>query len=167
MRANKRSREEIKQRNTDKPLQTISNHCGHYLVPVASQPPSKMVAIFLVLTLTTAVISAEHTGAYSSPQYAKKMYPKKSYDTNALLPREKPPIIFKEDEPESIARFDNGNDTSQYGRSSFLDAAGSFLSGTGGQMVTSIARDFIARSTGSSQVGLDCASQVRTYCTSS
>ncbi|XP_075976725.1 uncharacterized protein LOC142976965 isoform X3 [Anticarsia gemmatalis] len=87
------------------------------------------------------------------------MYPKKSYDTNALLPREKPPTNFKDDQ-ESIARFDNGNDTAQYGRSSFLDAAGSFLSGTGGQVVTSIARDFIARSTGSSQVGFDCVSQV-------
>lgn len=125
--------------------------------------------IYFLITLTAALVTAEHTGAYSSPQYAKKMYPKKSYDTNALLPREKPPILFKEEQgdPESIARFDDGNDTAQYGRSSILDAAGSFLSGTGGQVVTSIARDFIARSTGSSQVGFDCASQVCTYCTSS
>ncbi|XP_075976724.1 uncharacterized protein LOC142976965 isoform X2 [Anticarsia gemmatalis] len=110
-----------------------------------------MVAIYLLLLSSAFIVSAEHSGAYSSPQYAKKMYPKKSYDTNALLPREKPPTNFKDDQ-ESIARFDNGNDTAQYGRSSFLDAAGSFLSGTGGQVVTSIARDFIARSTGSSQV---------------
>nr|XP_049700456.1 uncharacterized protein LOC110379801 isoform X1 [Helicoverpa armigera] len=161
VRANKRSREEIKQRNTYRPLQTIIRHCGHYLFPVASQPPSKMVAIYFLLSLTAVLASAEHTGAYSSPQYAKKMYPKKGYDTNALLPREKPPVVFKDEQPEeSIARFDYGNDTAQYGRASFMDAAGSFLSGTGGQVVTSIARDFIARSTGSSQVGFDCASQV-------
>lgn len=123
-----------------------------------------MVTIYLVVLSCVFIVSAEHSGAYSSPQYAKKMYPKKGYDTNALLPREKPPTAFKEDQ-QSIARFDNGTDTSQYGRSSFLDAAGSFLSGTGGQVVSSIARDFIARSTGSSQVGFDCVSQVRTYCT--
>ncbi|XP_022827185.1 uncharacterized protein LOC111356905 isoform X1 [Spodoptera litura] len=120
-----------------------------------------MVAIYFLLSLSIAYVSAEHTGAYSSPQYAKKMYPKKGYDTNELLPRDKPPVLFKEEPDQgSIARFDNNNDTSLYGRSSFLDAAGSFLSGTGGQVVTSIARDFIARSTGSSQVGFDCASQV-------
>ncbi|CAB3244489.1 unnamed protein product [Arctia plantaginis] len=118
-----------------------------------------MVAIYFLLLSSALFVSAEHSGAYSSPQYAKKMYPKKGYDTNALLPREKPPALFK-DEQDSIARFDNGNDTAQYGRSSFLEAAGSFLSGTGGQVVTSIARDFISRSTGSSQVGFDCVSQV-------
>ncbi|KAJ8719510.1 hypothetical protein PYW08_011685 [Mythimna loreyi] len=113
-----------------------------------------MVAIYFLLTLTAALVTAEHIGAYSSPQYAKKMYPKKSYDTNALLPREKSTVVFK-DIPEdsgSIARFDNGSDTAQYGRASFLDTAGSFLSGTGGQVVSTLARDFIARSTGSSQV---------------
>lgn len=160
MRANKRSREEIKQRNSNKPLQTIGDHCGHYLFPVALQPANKMVAIYFLITLLATLSSAEHSGAYSSPQYAKKMYPKKSYDTNALLPREKPSVLFREDQ-ESIARFDNGNETTTYGRSSFLDAAGSFLGGTGGQIVSNIAKDFIARSTGTSQVGFDCVSQVR------
>lgn len=90
------------------------------------------------------------------------MYPKGyDYDTNALLPKEKPPIPFRDGE-ESIARYDSGfNNTEQYGRSSLLEAAGSFMSGTGGQVVTSLAKDFIARSTGSSQVGFDCVSQVR------
>lgn len=166
MRANKRTREEIKQRNTDRLLQTILSYCGHYPFQpaVAFQPPYKMVQIYLLLLSSALFVSAEHSGAYSSPQYAKKMYPRRGQDTNELLPREKPPVLFKE-EQVSIARFDNGNDTAQYGRSSFLDAAGSFLSGTGGQVVTSIARDFISRSTGSSQVGFDCVSQVRTYCT--
>lgn len=115
-----------------------------------------MVVFYLLLSF--AVLTAgEHSGAYSSPQYAKKMYPK-SYDSNALLPREKPPIPFKE---KSLSRFDV-NDTAEYGRSSFLDTAGSFLNSAGGQLVSGLAKDFIARSTGSSQVGFDCVSQVRT-----
>lgn len=121
-----------------------------------------MVVSTLVFLSCVLIATAEHSGAYSSPQYAKKMYPKGyDYDTNALLPREKPPVTFKDGE-ESIARYDSGyNDTAQYGRSSLLEAAGSFMSGTGGQVVTSLAKDFIARSTGSSQVGFDCVSQVR------
>ncbi|XP_028158512.1 uncharacterized protein LOC114351469 isoform X2 [Ostrinia furnacalis] len=104
-----------------------------------------MVVFCLVLSL--AVLAAgEHSGAYSSPQYAKKMYPK-AYDANAILPREKPPIPFD----NSASRFDV-NDTAQYGRSSFMDTAGSFLNSAGGQLVSGLAKDFIARSTGSSQV---------------
>ncbi|XP_026749581.1 uncharacterized protein LOC113510329 isoform X2 [Galleria mellonella] len=106
-----------------------------------------MVGIY-ILFICFLVVAAEHSGAYSSPQYAKKMYPKQSYDTNALLPSENPPVPFKSD--QDVARYDNGNDT--YGRSSFLDTAGNFLGGSGGQMMASLARDFIARSTGSSQV---------------
>ncbi|KAJ0176203.1 hypothetical protein K1T71_008377 [Dendrolimus kikuchii] len=118
-----------------------------------------MVAIYFTILLSCSLlVSAEHSGAYSSPQYAKKMFPK-GYDNNALLPREKSTVNFRDDQ-ETMARYDNVNDTSQHGGSSFLDAAGSFLSGTGGQVVTSIAKDFIARSTGSSQVGFDCVSQV-------
>ncbi|CAH0625367.1 unnamed protein product [Chrysodeixis includens] len=99
-----------------------------------------MVAIYLLLAVT-AFVSAEHSGAYSSPQYAKKMFPKKGYDTNALLPREKPPILFKEEEGQEIARFEKGNETD-----------GSFFSSTGGQVVSSLAKAFFARSAGSSQV---------------
>ncbi|XP_030023755.2 uncharacterized protein LOC115442741 isoform X2 [Manduca sexta] len=117
-----------------------------------------MVTIFVLLSCA-AFVAAEHSGAYSSPQYAKKLYPKKSYDTSMLLPVDKPPIPFKgSDYPnqesqsqESIARFDSGNDTLMH-RSSFLESANNFFSSTGGQVVTSIAKDFIARSTGSSQV---------------
>lgn len=119
-----------------------------------------MVAIYVILSCLV-LASAEHSGAYSSPQYAKKLYPKTyDYDANILLPKEKPPIPFK-DSAEFIARYDSGNDTAQYGRSSFLESAGSFFSGTGGQVMTSLAKDYIARSTGSSQVGFDCVSQVR------
>ncbi|KAL0828924.1 hypothetical protein ABMA28_003824 [Loxostege sticticalis] len=116
--------------------------------------------VVFCLLLSFAVLTAgEHSGAYSSPQYAKKMYPKAnyaSYDTNALLPKEKPAAPFNEN---SISRFDV-NDTAQYGRSSFMDTAGSFLNSAGGQLVSGLAKDFIARSTGSSQVGFDCVSQV-------
>ncbi|KAI5646307.1 hypothetical protein NE865_01769 [Phthorimaea operculella] len=120
-----------------------------------------MVTLFVLLSCFL-LAAAEHSGAYSSPQYAKKMYPK-GYDTNALLPREKPPMLFKR-HTDTIDRFDSDdhdhNDTSSYGRSSFLDSAGNFLSGSGGQMMSSLAKDFIARSTGSSQVGFGCISQV-------
>lgn len=129
---------------------------------MASLPP-----FLFLLVLASAAAELEHSGAYSSPQYAKKMYPK-GFDANALLPREKPPLPFKRQydtqiqTSASIDRFDGDyNDTSQYGRSTFLSSAGDFLSGAGGQMVTSLAKDFIARSTGSSQVGFDCISQVR------
>lgn len=120
-----------------------------------------MVVLYVLLSCVF-IVSAEHSGAYSSPQYAKKMYPASGYDTNDLLPREKTPIPFKDSE-ELAPRYDSGTNTNdtQYGRSSLLESAGSFLSGTGGQLMTSIARDFIARSTGSSQVGFDCVSQVR------
>ncbi|XP_013161880.1 PREDICTED: uncharacterized protein LOC106113592 [Papilio xuthus] len=107
-----------------------------------------MVVLYGLLFCTFAV-AAEHSGAYSSPQYAKKMFPKKSFDTSILLPQEKPPIPFNR---ASIDRFDSLNDTTQYGRSSFLDSAGNLLSNAGGQVVSSLAKDFIARSTGSSQV---------------
>lgn len=117
-----------------------------------------MVVIFFLLSCV-ALVSSEHSGAYSSPQYAKKMYPK-GYDTNALLPREKPPVPFKRH--ISIDRYDEErNDTEQYGRSTFMDTASDFLSGTGGQLMSGLMKDFVARSTGSSQVGLDCISQVR------
>lgn len=121
-----------------------------------------MVAFTLVFLSCVLLTAAEHSGAYSSPQYAKRMYPKGyDYDANAILPNEKPPVPFK-DREDSIARYDSGyNDTAQYGRSSLLEAAGNFMSGTGGQVVTSLAKDFIARSAGSSQVGFDCVSQVR------
>lgn len=119
------------------------------------------MVVLLILLSCVILTTAEHTGAYSSPQYAKKMYPKYNYDNDISLPREKPPIPFKEGE-ESAARYDSGyNDTAQYGRSSLLEAAGNFMSGTGGQVVTSLARDFISRSAGTSQVGFDCVSQVR------
>ncbi|CAG4996835.1 unnamed protein product [Parnassius apollo] len=108
-----------------------------------------MVAIYGLL-FCVVTITAEHSGAYSSPQYAKKMYPKKNYDS-LLLPREKPPIPFNSQ--ASVDRFDtNLNDTSEYARSSFLDSAGNLLSSAGGQVMSSLAKDFIARSTGSSQV---------------
>ncbi|CAG4961804.1 unnamed protein product [Colias eurytheme] len=104
-----------------------------------------MVVFYLLLL---PCVTLAHSGAYSSPQYAKKMYPK-NFDTSALLPKDKP-AHFKS---ESIDRFDNSlNDTSQYGRATFLDTAGSFLSGAGSQVMSSLAKDFIARSTGSSQV---------------
>ncbi|XP_023952885.2 uncharacterized protein LOC112056663 isoform X2 [Bicyclus anynana] len=92
-------------------------------------------------------MSAEHSGAYSSPQYAKKMFPK-NYDSSAFLPKEKQETQFKSHQ-ETNGYY---NDTSSYARSSFLETAGSFLSGTGGQVVSDLAKDFIARSTGSSQV---------------
>lgn len=112
----------------------------------------------LILVAANFVTSSEHSGAYSSPQYAKKFYPK-NYDSTAFLPNEKQPVVFNNQE---IDRYDGDlNDTSSYARSSFLDVAGNFLSGTGGQVVSSLAKDFIARSTGSSQVGFDCISQVR------
>ncbi|XP_059062940.1 uncharacterized protein LOC131855656 [Achroia grisella] len=114
-----------------------------------------MVGIYVLLSCLL-VVSTEHTGAYSSPQYAKKMYPKQPYDTNALLPNETPPVAFKSD--QDLARYENGNGT--YARSSFMESAGNFLSGAGGQMMAGLAKDFIARSTGSSQVGFDCVSQV-------
>ncbi|XP_047997930.1 uncharacterized protein LOC125235416 isoform X2 [Leguminivora glycinivorella] len=108
-----------------------------------------MVA-YALLFVPVLLVASEHSGAYSSPQYAKKMYPKfDSFDTNALLPNEKPPIPFK----RQIDRYDSdGNDTAQYGRSSFLSSAGSFLSGAGGQALTNLAKEFVGRSTGSSQV---------------
>ncbi|VVD05033.1 unnamed protein product [Leptidea sinapis] len=107
-----------------------------------------MVALYLLVILPCIFAYPEHSGAYSSPQYAKKMFPKQNYDTSVLLPKEEPPVPFR-----SIDRFDGDlNDTSQYGRSSFLDTAGSFLTGAGGQVMSSLAKDFIARSTGSSQV---------------
>lgn len=122
-------------------------------------------AVFLIIL---ASASAEHSGAYSSPQYAKKMYPK-GFDANAVLPGEKPPPPFKRhydtqiQASASIDRFDgDNNETTQYGRSTVLSSAGEFLSGIGGHMVSSMAKDFIARSTGSSQVGFDCVTQVRT-----
>ncbi|RVE46957.1 hypothetical protein evm_008341 [Chilo suppressalis] len=126
----------------------LLDHC----VPASSVHPTqapRMDAAYLLLIIAVSA-TAEHSGAYSSPQYAKKMYPK-VYDTNALLPREKTPLPFKED-PDSIARFDSGNDTQKYPRSSFMETAGSFLNSAGGQLVTGLAKDFIARSTGSSQV---------------
>lgn len=87
------------------------------------------------------------------------MYPK-GYDTNALLPREKPPVPFKR--YDSIDRFDEeSNNTQQYGRSSLMETASDFLSGTGGQLMSGLVKDFVARSTGTSQVGFDCISQVR------
>ncbi|CAH2041546.1 unnamed protein product, partial [Iphiclides podalirius] len=108
-----------------------------------------MVAIFCAL-LCAALAAAEHSGAYSSPQYAKKMYPKRNYDASAFLPREKPSLAFNKE--ESIDRYDgSGNDTSPYGRSSFLGSAGNLLSNAGGQVMSSLANDFLARSTGSSQ----------------
>ncbi|XP_038212606.1 uncharacterized protein LOC119832875 isoform X2 [Zerene cesonia] len=104
-----------------------------------------MVVFYLLLL---PCVTLAHSGAYSSPQYAKKMYPK-NFDTSAFLPKDNP-AHFKS---EWIDRFDNSlNDTSQYGRASFLDTAGSFLSGAGSQVMSSLAKDFIARSTGSSQV---------------
>ncbi|XP_039757067.1 uncharacterized protein LOC120631514 [Pararge aegeria] len=108
-----------------------------------------MVITYLLLVLPL-VMATEHSGAYSSPQYAKKMFPK-NYDSSAFLPKEKPTTQFKSHQ-ENIDRFDDYNDTSSYARSSFLETAGSFLSGTGGKVVSSLAKDFIARSTGSSQV---------------
>ncbi|XP_063538426.1 uncharacterized protein LOC134747732 isoform X2 [Cydia strobilella] len=106
-----------------------------------------MVAIYALLFIPVILAASEHSGAYSSPQYAKKMYPK--FDTNSLLPDEKPPIPFK----RQIDRYDSdGNDTAQYARSSFLNSAGSFLSGAGGEVLTNLAKEFVGRSTGSSQV---------------
>ncbi|CAH4034586.1 unnamed protein product [Pieris brassicae] len=99
--------------------------------------------VVLILILLPYFTLAEHSGAYSSPQYAKKMFPK-HYD--ALLPKESP-ARFKS---ETIDRLDN--DFNETYRSSFLNSAGSFLSGAGGQVVSSLAKDFIARSTGTSQV---------------
>ncbi|XP_072936168.1 uncharacterized protein [Epargyreus clarus] len=109
-----------------------------------------MGVFFVLLPTLLALASADHLGAYSSPQYAKKMYPKQSFETNALLPHEKQNVPFYSE--ASIDRFDREENSTQYGRSSILDAAGSFLSGAGGQVMSSLAKDFIARSTGSSQV---------------
>ncbi|KAG7302214.1 hypothetical protein JYU34_013692 [Plutella xylostella] len=119
----------------------------------------------LVVSVVLTSVVAEHSGAYSSPQYAKKMFPKQGVNNIDLLPREKPPVPFKRpapyDEGDTIDRVGSDiNDTAQYGRSSFLNTAGSFLNGAGGQIVSTLAKDFIARSTGSSQVGFDCISQV-------
>lgn len=119
----------------------------------------KNSATLLITTVMLTSALAEHSGAYSSPQYAKKMYPKIVYDTNSLLPNEMSPVSFKRHYGSEIDRSDN--ETSQYGRSSLLSSASNFLSSSGGQMVKDLARDFIARSTGSSQVGLQCVSQVR------
>lgn len=114
--------------------------------------------LFLILFAPNFALSIDHSGAYSSPQYAKKIYPK-NYDSSAFLPKEEAPEVFNN---QHIDRYDGDlNDTSGYARSSFLEMAGSFLSGTGGQVVSNLAKDFIARSTGSSQVGFDCMSQVR------
>ncbi|CAH2090244.1 unnamed protein product [Euphydryas editha] len=108
-----------------------------------------MVVIYMLLVIPI-VAASEHSGAYSSPQYAKKMYPK-NYDSSAFLPKETQATAFKT--PDGVNRYDvDTNDTSSYGRSSFLETAGNFLSGTGGQVMSSLAKDFIARSTGSSQV---------------
>nr|XP_021204979.2 uncharacterized protein LOC105841941 isoform X2 [Bombyx mori] len=120
-----------------------------FLQTFACRHSTRMVAIIILLSCLT-LASGEHSGAYSSPQYAKKIFPKKGYDTIALLPRERPPAPFNESR-ETISRFD-ANDTTQYGRSTFMESASNFFSGTGGQVITSIAKDFIARSTGSSQV---------------
>ncbi|KAI8432079.1 hypothetical protein MSG28_004592 [Choristoneura fumiferana] len=140
-----KAKEEIKQQSMSEP------QSYQYTLPVPSvgnQPLSKMVVIFAFLSCLVFV-SAEHSGAYSSPQYAKKLYPRQGFDTNALLPHDKPPVPFE----KSIDRFDSvSNDTTQYARASILNSAGSFLSGAGGQMVTNLAKDVIARSTGSSQV---------------
>jgi hypothetical protein len=114
--------------------------------------------VYALLCISAALVAGEHSGAYSSPQYAKKMYPK--FDTNALLPNEKPPMPFKRQSIDRIDSDGNDNDTQQ-ARSSFFNSAGSFLSGAGGQVVTNLAKEFIARSTGSSQVGFDCFKQVR------
>ncbi|XP_068630639.1 uncharacterized protein [Battus philenor] len=112
-----------------------------------------MAAVYGLLFFVVA-IAAEHLGAYSSPQYAKKMYPKKSFDTSELLPHENPPIPFHSH--GSIDRFDTNvkekNNTGEYARSTLLDSAGSLLTSAGGQVMSSLAKDFIARSTGSSQV---------------
>lgn len=130
-----------------------------YLFPVAFGTRDKMVPIIYLLLIVPLVTSTEHSGAYSSPQYAKKMFPK-NYDSSAFLPKEKQSTQFNRE--NNIDRYDDySNDTSSYGRSSLLESAGSFLSGAGGQVVSSLAKDFIARSTGSSQVGFDCMSQVR------
>ncbi|CAF4856259.1 unnamed protein product [Pieris macdunnoughi] len=99
--------------------------------------------VVLIIILLPYFTLAEHSGAYSSPQYAKKMFPK-HYD--AVLPKESP-AQFKS---ETIDRFDN--DFNETYRAGFLNSAGSFLSGAGGQVVSSLAKDFIARSTGTSQV---------------
>ncbi|CAF4856246.1 unnamed protein product [Pieris macdunnoughi] len=107
--------------------------------------------VVLIIILLPYFTLAEHSGAYSSPQYAKKMFPK-HYD--AVLPKESP-AQFKS---ETIDRFDN--DFNETYRAGFLNSAGSFLSGAGGQVVSSLAKDFIARSTGTSQVGFDCITQV-------
>lgn len=121
---------------------------------------AKYTAILVVLFYISYVY-AEHSGAYSSPQYAKKMYPKMAYDNDNLLPS-KPAGVFKRHQSsEVIDRSDSEANLDQNGRSSFLDTAGNFLSGSGGQMVASLAKDFLARSTGSSQVGFDCITQVR------
>ncbi|XP_041981611.1 uncharacterized protein LOC121735009 [Aricia agestis] len=95
---------------------------------------------FIIVIICIQLTTAEHSGAYSSPQYAKKMYPK-TYDSSVLLPKEK---------PAAYNEYNETNDT-QY-RSSFMDSAGSFLSSTGGQVMSSLAKDYLARSTGSSQV---------------
>lgn len=126
----------------------------------------KMSLFLIVVSVVITSVVAEHSGAYSSPQYAKKMFPKQGVNNIDLLPREKPPVPFKRpapyDEGDTIDRVGtDSNDTTQYGRSSFLNTAGSFLNGAGGQIVSTLAKDFIARSTGSSQVGFDCISQVR------
>lgn len=100
MRANKRIREKIKHGKLTIPYQSPSD----YLLPtVTSRHSTKMVVIYLLLCYVSYV-SADHLGAYSSPQYAKMMY-KKGYDTNALLPRETPPITFQESQ-ETIAVAD-------------------------------------------------------------
>lgn len=81
-----KGREEIKIPTTLSPSQRLP---ASYTVAFETQPTMEL---YLVL-LFVAWASAEHSGAYSSPQYAKKMYPK-AFDVNAL-PREKPPIPFK------------------------------------------------------------------------
>ncbi|CAG9123270.1 unnamed protein product [Plutella xylostella] len=171
-----RDKTEDKRRHQAESYRHPSLLCG-YLLPQTLRPSPgsfrdarvrislKMSLYLLVVSVVLTSVVAEHSGAYSSPQYAKKMFPKQGVNNIDLLPREKPPVPFKRpapyDEGDTIDRVGtDSNDTAQYGRSSFLNTAGSFLNGAGGQIVSTLAKDFIARSTGSSQVGFDCISQV-------
>lgn len=169
-------------------------------------------ALFAVVIPTYVFAYAQHPGAYSSPQYAKKSahysqpynqqgrFSEKEYqkisqsESNENAERSKHKEIdisgYPRDQVESYSKaFENytnqagntnvrgyhnveNNDiaetngfsgkVTQSGRAAgFVETAGNFLNGRGGQMLADIAREVISRSTGaSSQVGVELIWQV-------
>lgn len=132
---------------------------------------SALTTVFFLLALVCGSRGyIEHSGAYSSPQYAKKAM---QYIYNRQQPIEYQKMESSTPEPskskfQEIDLFNHTeyqvprpnivsnelatyHDESQTARSTgFMAAAGSFLNGRGGQMLADIARDLISRSTGAS-----------------